>query len=273
MANVNFPILAGDRLDYVDGAYETRVRRAPKGTGMAVRHTVAGSNLVASLLKGNKAAFAVEISSPYATYRRIRKAESNGATELTQQVSWDAEDVVPPVYVRPLVIATAGQPTSFKLNGRHGVHELWQGVEISVAPGTILAQDHFWRASSTWESLIRLVSNDTMPRGTYRVEMNTGEGFHFNVQLHPDLYSWMANPEDAKNHRNSILTGCLARALELIHAEYGEGDAWREFPVLRALHRKLVDKGLETWDDNKDFHADEVASRLRPIDPSAKHDG
>ena len=273
MANVNFPILAGDRLDYVEGTYETRVRRSLKGTGMAIRHVVAGPNLVETLLKRSKASFAVEISSPYATYRQVRKTESNGATELTQEVSWEAEDVVPPVYVRPLVIATDSEPTSFKLNGQHGVHELWQGVEVSVAPGTILAQDQFWRASSTWESLIRLVSNDTLARGTYRVEMNTGEGFHFNVQLHPDLFSWMANPGDAKNHRDSILTGCLTRALELIHAEYGEGEAWREFPVLRALHRKLVDKGLETWDDNKGFHADEVASRLRPIDPSAKHDG
>ena len=267
MANVDFPVLADNRLDYVSGTYEVRVRRAPKRTGMEIRHFVDGPNLVAALLSSNRAAFAVEVSSPYATYRQVRKAESNGTTELTQQVSWEAEDIVPPVYVRPLVIATDTKTTSFKLNGQHGVHDIWRGVEVSLAPGTILAQDQFWRASSTWESLIRLVSNETLAPGTYRVEMNTGEGFHFNVQLHPQLFTWMANPGDAKHHRDSILTGCLARALELIHAEYGQGDGWREFPVLRALHRKLTDNGLETWDDNKTFHADEVASRLRPIDP------
>lgn len=271
MVNINFPILAGDRLDYVAGTYETRVKRAPQGTGMAIRHVVGGSNLVATLLKRNNAAFAVEVSSPYAAFRHIHTAESNGETEMTQDVSWEAEDVVPPVYVRPLVIATGSDSTCFKLNGRHGVHELWQGIEVSVAPGTILAQDQFWRASSTWESLIRLVSNDTLARGTYRVEMNTGEGFHFNVQLHPDLFTWMSNPGEARNHRDSILTGCLARALELIHAEYGDGDGWREFPVLRAFHRKLVDKGLDTWDHNQNFHADEVASHLRPIDHLADH--
>ncbi len=265
MANANFPILADDRLDYIEGTYETQVKRAPKGTGMTIRHLVDGSNLVSTLLKANKAAFAVEVSSPYATFRHIRMSESNGAIQLTQDVSWQADDVVPPVYVRPLVIATNTDPISFKLNGQHGVHELWQGVEISIPPGTILAHDQFWRASSTWESLIRLVSNDSLAPGAYRVEMNTGEGFHFNVLLHPELFAWMANPGVAKNHRDSVLTGCLARALELIHAEYGEGDAWREFPVLRALHRKLLDEGLDTWDHNKSFHADEVASRLRPI--------
>ena len=106
MANVNCPILARDRLDYVDGAYEAVVKRAPKGAGMAIRHVVCGRNLVASLLEWGKAAFAVEVSSPYATYRQIRRAEPSGETELTQEVSWETEDVVPPVYVRPLVIAT-----------------------------------------------------------------------------------------------------------------------------------------------------------------------
>ena len=265
MANSNLPILSRDRLDYFDGTYEAGVKRARTGPGMVVRHVVAGRNLVTGLLKRRIAAFAVEVSSPYATYRQILLAEPSGETELTHDISWVTEDVVPPVYVRPLVIATVAKPKSIKLNGGHGVHDLWRGVEVSIAPGTILAQDQFWRASSTWESLIRLVSNDEVAAGAYRVEMNTGEGFHFNIQLHPDFFAGMVNPGHAKDHRDSILTGCFARALELIRAEFGTGDRWREYPVLRALHSKLVDSGLETWDHNDNFHADEVASRLKPI--------
>lgn len=265
MAYDNYPILAKDRLDYVDGAYETGVKRALTGTGMEIRHVVSGHNLVASLLKRSKAAFAVEVSSPYATYRQVRKSNPVGETELTQEVSWESEDVVPPVYVRPLVIATVVVPTTVKLNGEHGVHEVWRGMAVDVAPGTILAQDRFWRASSTWESLIRLASNDTLPPGAYRVEMNTGEGFHFKVQMHPELFARMVNPGDGRHHCESILTGCLSRGLELLRAEYGDGDRWREFPVLRALHGKLVNNGLETWEENENFHADQVASSLKPI--------
>ena len=265
MATANYPILANDRLDYVKGTYEPRVERAPHGTGMAIRHVLTGRNLVASLLRQGKASFAAEVSSPYATYRQILQAEPSGDMEMTQRLSWTTEDVVPPVYVRPLVLAAVSKPTTVKLNSKHGVHALWHGVQVSVVPGTILALDQFWRASSTWESLIRLVANDALAAGTYRVEMNTGEGLHFNVQMHPDLFARMVNPDDAKNHRDSILTGCLARALELIRSEYGDGEAWREFPVLRGLHAKLVESGLETWEENDGFHADEVASRLRPI--------
>lgn len=266
MARENYPILARDRLDYVEGSYEVGVKRASSGNGMTVRHSVTGTNLVARLLEQNHALFAIEISSPYAAYRQVRKAEPIGATELKQEISWRPEDVVPPVYVRPLVIATSRDSISFKLNGQHGVHEVWRGVEVSISPGTILAQDQFWRASSTWESLIRLVSDKTLEPGTYRVEINTSEGFHFSVQMHPELYNSMVNPGDARNHRDSILTGCLGRGLGLIHAEYGTDESWREFPVLRALHRRLMDSGLETWDNNENFPADEIASRLRPID-------
>ena len=265
MPNSNCPLLSSGRLDYVEGTYEVAVRRTPNGEGMAVHHEVDGRNLVSTLLKRGKAAFAVEVSSPYATYRQVRSAGARGEIELTQEVSWKTEEIVPPVYVRPLVIAVLDRTISVRLNGQHGVHDLWQGVEISVAPGTILAQDQFWRASSTLESLIRLASNDTLPEGTYRVEMNTGEGLHFIVQMHPRLFEWMVNPE-TKYHRDSILTGCLSRALELIRTEYGGGDRWREFPVLRALHGTLKEKGLGTWEDGDAFHPDETASRLRPLE-------
>ncbi|MCY4137762.1 MAG: hypothetical protein OXF56_05800 [Rhodobacteraceae bacterium] len=273
MQSMNYPMLARDRLDYLEGAYEARVKRSRDGTGMRIRHVVAGSNLVATMLKRNDAAFAVEVTSPYATYRQFRQAGVTGVTELTQEVSWKAEDIVPPVYVRPLVIATISRPISLTLNGKHGVHEVWRGSEISLAAGMILAQDQFWRATSTWESLIRLVSEETFEPGRYRVELNTGEGFHFKVLMNPKLFAWMVNPGDAKSHRDSILTGCLARALEMIHAEFGKDDSWQEFPVLRALHRRLIDSGLPTWQNNQSFCADDVASRLKPIEFLAEHNG
>jgi hypothetical protein len=271
MLNGNYPVLSQDRLDYVNGTYVTAIARLPQGNGMAVRHTVDGSNLVVGLLERGEAAFATEVSSPYATYRRIHIAEPRRETTLTQEVTWETEKIVPPVYVRPLVISVLDKPISVRLNGQHGVHDLWHDVEVSVAPGTILAQDQFWRTSSTMESLIRLASNDELSEGAYRVEMNTGEGLHFIVQMHPKLFSWMVNP-DKTRHRDSILTGCLSRAFELIHAEFGNTDHWREFPVLRALHKQLEEDGLATWENGDAFNPDEVASCLRPLNFTANSD-
>lgn len=278
MVNDNRPILARDRLDYTAGAYKTSVKGTAEGTGLAVAHGVSGPNLVAEYLKSGKASFAVEVASPYATYREIRMAEGTGVLEATQEVTWDADDVVPPIYARPLVVATVGKPKTVRLRRRHGVHDVWQGVSVEVSAGTILAQDRFWRASSTWQSLLKLVSNEdgTLPSGAYRVETNTGEGFHFQVQMHPDLYAWMVSPGDPRSsvHGQSILTGCLARGLELVREEYrSNGRLLEDRPVLRALHQMLVEKDLPTWDDPQFFPADEVASRLRPIEFEALGDG
>ena len=271
MLNGNYPVLSQDRLDYVDGTYVTAIARLSGRNGMAVRHAVNGRNLVVALLERGEAAFAVEVSSPYATYRQIHIAKPHRGAGLTQEVTWETAKIVPPVYVRPLVISALDKPISVRLNSQHGVHDLWHDVEISVAPGTILAQDQFWRTSSTMESLIRLASNDELSEGTYRVEMNTGEGLHFIIQMHPKLFAWMVNP-DKLRHRDSILTGCLSRAFELIRADFGDGDRWREFPVLRALYKQLVDDGLGTWEDGDAFNPDEVASRLRPLSFTANPD-
>lgn len=265
MPNENLPVLARDRLDYADGTYAVSVKRAQRGTGMAIGHVVSGRNLVSHLLKRSDAAFAVEVSSPYATYRRICLAEAREKVELVQTVSWDPEDIVPPVYVRPLVVATAAKTRRLELNGHHGVHPVWRGVEVEIAPGAILAADRFWRTASTWESLIRLVSNDDLPAGAYRVEMNTGEGFHFRVQMNAKLFEKMVSPGEDHRHCQTVLTGCLARGLEMVKDEYAPEERWREFPVLRALHDKLLGEGLGTWEDEH-FRPEEVATRLKPIE-------
>ena len=265
MKSDSFPILASDRLDYVGSAYAVAVARASEGTGMSVRHRICGRNLVASLLERQQATFAVEVSSPYATYREIQRVGETGLLEAIQAVTWDSRDIVPPVYLRPLVIATVDEPSTIVLNGEHGVHEVWQGVTVDLAPGAILGADQFWRAASTWQSLLRLVSNDALPQGAYQVKTNTGDGFHFRVEMHPELFETMVSPGDSYRHCQSILTGCLSRGLELVKQEYGgTGERWREYPVLRALHDKLDKQGLGTWDDDK-FRPDLVATRLKSI--------
>ena len=272
MYNDNFPVLASDRLDYTDGAYEVNVKRASNGDAMEIHHVVLGRNLVTKLLKQSRAVFAVEVSAPYATYRRIDTAERAGKVEFTQQVSWDAGDIVPPVYVRPQVVSVVQKPFKIRLNGAHGVHKVWQRQALNIQAGTILAIDQFWRAQSTWQSLIRLVKEDTLPHGSYRVEAVTGDGFHFNVRMHPKLFQKMVSPDGDRKHCDSILTGCLSRGLEILREEFGTSDSWKEYPVLRALRHKLEQNGSKTW-DVEGFAPDEVATRLRPIEFSTESSG
>lgn len=266
MPKANFPILSRGRLDYVDGTYDVLVNRASSGGGMLVSHKISGRNLVSDLLNRSKAAFAVEVSSPYATYRQIRSLDPLGEIEQSQEVLWEDEDVVEPVYVRPLVIAVVEKPKALRLNGRHGVHRVWQGLKIRLEAGSILATDQFWRSTPTFQSLIRLVSDEGIPAGSYRVETSTAEGFYFRVLMNPKLFEWMVSPGERVDHSRSILTGCLSRGLEMVRSDFAE--TWREYPVLRALHGRMIDSGLQTWED-EGFRPDEVATQLKPIEFTA----
>jgi len=254
-------------LDYTDGTYAVQVNRTTNGAGMTINHRVTGQNLVGSLLKKSSAVFAAEVSSPYATYRQLHAVEATGEVAQSQQVSWGPGEVVPPVYVRPLVLSTSREPEGIVLGDKHGVHDVWQGQEVEVRAGTILATDQFWRAASTWQSLIRLVRDETLSKGSYRVEEITAEGYYFKVHMHPALFKNMINPGHSLDHRDSILTACLARGLEIIRETFhgDENQTWNQYPTLRALHEKLHQSGIETW-DNEGFRADEAASRLKPLE-------
>ena len=261
---LDFPILAKDRLDYVWGSYETKIEASQDKTKIIVHHEVSGQNLVQQLLKENRLAFAVEVSSPYATFRKLNWIASECQTKKIQEVSWDTEDIVPPIYIRPLVIALMKDNLVINLSDQHGVHKIWHGKQVNLLNGTILAKDDFWRTSSLFQSILHLVKDENMAPNTYRVEISNSEGFYFMVRLNSDFFTRMSNPSGAEHQRDSILTACLARGFELILHEYGDNEEWKSHPSLRALHNKLITEDLPTWED-ENFHTDEVACKLCPI--------
>ncbi len=266
------PLLEESRMDYANSTYRISVDQGDDKHSMDVRHEIQGKNLVASLLKESKAVFAVEVSSPYATFRHIEKSEIRGEISCTQKVSWDAAEVVPPVYIRPIVVVELAEPQNIKLSTeRHGVHSIWDGREIQLRSGTILAIDQFWAFRSTFESLLRLLEDPKgeLKPGEYKVEESSSEGFHFKVTAHPELYSFLVTPPEGQgDYRNGILTSALTVGFEILRREYGSkegsGNLWEEFPVLRELHTMLENEGIATW-DNEDFHAEVAAARFRPF--------
>ena len=270
---INVPLMGGSRMDYVNGSYAVDVTRGQDKQSMMVFHSVSGENLVRDLLSKGHAAFAVEVSSPYATYRKVERClnqgrvTAEGAIVAEQEVVWLDKDVVPPVYIRPLVIANIDSAEKILLTQEHGLHDLWNGTNINLLPGTVLAVDTFWTPTSTFESLLRVTKDQQLEPGSFRVEKCTLEGFHFKVHMHPSLYDFVANPLESQiNYRDSILTGALAIGFEILRREYDSPEKWKEFPVLRQLHAELKEKNIVPWDEGADFHGEEVATRLKPIE-------
>jgi len=269
MSGMNFPLLDESRMDYIDGSYAGTVSPGNESNEMVVRHEVIGRNLVGRLLSEDQAVFAVDVSSPYTTYRQIKKCSASGEVSAEQKVIWERNAVKPPIYLRPLVISTVAKKITLSKD-YDGVHGLWNGSSLYLREGTILASDQFWSHTSTMESLIRLqcAQNGELSIGSYRVKESTDEGFHFNVIAHPDLYRALVSPGEYIDHRDAILTGALAAGFEILRRDFvpdNEGTRdWSEHPVLRALHKILEKKGICTW-DRDDFHAEEAATKLRPL--------
>ena len=270
MSAVDFPVMSAERLDYTDGEYKAKVLPSRDDGGLEVHHQVSGDNLVAQLLRQSKAAFAAEVAAPYSTYRRIH-VEQNGdytkGVRLRQAIDWPNEAVVPPIHIRPLIVAKERE--ALALGPEDGVHALWQGVDIELRPGAIIAEGPFWRAASTLESLLRVAKDmqGQLKEGSYRVKADTSDGFHFKVIMHPSLYDSISAAR-FQNEAKTILTGALAQGLNILRERHN-GD-WHQFPVLRSLHKMIEQEGLSTWDTEEEFRADEVATRLKPIELNLK---
>ena len=270
MSAVDFPVMSAERLDYTDGEYKTRVQPSRDGGALEVHHQVSGDNLVTQLLRQSKAAFAAEIAAPYSTYRRI-DVEQNGDYEksvrVRQAIDWPNEAVVPPVHIRPLIIAKEREELT--LGPDDGVHMLWQGVNVKLHPGSIIAEGPFWRAASTLESLLRVAKDKhgRLKEGSYCVKADTSDGFHFKVIMHPSLFDSISAVR-FRSEARTILTGALAQGLNILCNDHK--DDWSQFPVLRSLYKMIEDEGLATWDMQDEFHADEAATRLKPIELNLK---
>ena len=259
------PLLAEERMDYVNSEYRVSVTQGEDKHSMDVRHEVRGKNLIVSMLKKSEAVFAIEISSPHATFREIDKSDVRGKISCTQKVSWDAATVVSPVYIRPLIVTEIDEPQSIRLSTEeHGVHSIWHERKIQLRSGSILAADRFWAFRSTFESLLRLVTDPEgkLRPGEYRVEANTSEGFYFQVFVHSDLFHFLVNPGEQGNYRDGIFTSALIVGFETLQREYQEN--WEEYPVLKELHKMLENKGIPAWDEDN-FHAEIAATRFRPF--------
>lgn len=270
MTAADFPVMSTERLDYTDGEYEAKVAPSRDGGGLEVHHRVSGDNLVAHLLRQSKAVFAAEIAAPYSTYRRIdlgKELDHGHGAHLRQAVDWPDEAIVPPVHIRPLIVVKKTE--ALTLRPENGVHALWHGVDVVLHPGAIIAEAPFWRAASTMESLLRVTKDKErlLKKGSYLVRADSSDGFHFKVIMHPDLFDSISTAR-FQNEVKTILTGALTQGLNILREHYRE--EWGQFPVLRSLHKMIEDEDLQAWDTEEEFHADEVATRLRPIELTLK---
>ena len=256
------PIMARGKMDYVNGSYNANIEKHSSG-GIKVTHSLAGENLVAQLVKEQKAIFACEVISPQTTYRTIETSQ-----DAEQIINWNKGDVVmDELKFHPMVLASVKTKAAYKLESKHGVHVIWQGREIQIQKGTLLADDGFFDSTNSTQKLFLLKKNEDFLSGVYRVaEAPTETEFKFEILMASDLFDAMQSPHVELNFKHAIQSGFLSRALDILHSKKSENEEpWgMQYKALEDLAEEFESKNIPLWGD-ENFHADECATLFRPI--------
>ncbi len=261
-----YPILEDGNLSYPRGGYEVDAKPQDDGTSVILHHTIRDAPFLDRILQQGKAKYGCLVSVPLTGYRNLDL--SDGAY---QQVSWDINVVGEPPMLRPLILSVS--EISCMLEPEDGVAEAWQGQNVTFPRGARLALSRYLRPSSSLHELLDVRKAD-LPAGSFKVKACSEDGFYFQVSVAPDLFPFLQNAGEYKNHRDSLLTHVTSRCFEILKEEAPkeegddeEGPAWWEkYPNLSALSEELKRKNLPVWDDG-DFFADEVATKLYPHRP------
>ena len=258
------PIMARGKMDYVNGSYNASIENHSSG-GIKVTHSLAGENLVAQLIKEQKTIFACEVISPRTTYRTIETSQ-----DAEQIVNWNKDNVwVDNLSFHPMVLASTEKETTYKLQKEHGVHAIWQGKTITIQKGTLLADGVFHNAVSNEQKLFSLIKDDSLPKGAYRVEgKDIGSEYKFCIFMATDLFDNMQDGGIDHNSKDAFLSGAFASALNILQkkseADKGAEPWYMEYQSLAELAEKFKNEGIRCWDE-EGFHADECATRYKPI--------
>lgn len=261
-----YPVLEDGNLSYPRGDYEVDAKPQDDGTSAIIHHTIRDAPFLDRILQQGQAKYGCLVSVPLTGYRKLDLSDN-----AYQQVSWDISVVGEPPMLRPLILSVSEISCRFK--PEDGVAEAWQGQNITFPRGARLALSRYFRPSSSLHELLDVRKAD-LPSGSFKVKACSEEGFYFQVLVASDLFPFLQNAGEHKNHRDSLLTHVTSRCFEILKEEAPkeegddeEGPAWWEkYPNLSALAEELRRKNLPVWDDG-DFFADEVATKLYPHRP------
>ncbi len=261
-----YPVLEDGNLSYPKGGYAIDAKPQDDGTSVIIHHAIQGAPFLDRMIQQGQGKYGCLVSVPLTGYRELHLSD-----EAYQQVSWDISVVGEPPMLRPLVLAVS--EISCRLEPEDGVAEAWQGLNVSFPRGARLALGRYLRPSSSLHQLLDVRKKEDLQAGGLKVEACSEEGFYFQVSVASDLFLFLQNAGEHKNHRDSLLTHVTSRCFEILkeyprdHGEDEEGATWWEkYPNLSALAEELKSKNLPVWDADG-FLADEVATRLYPHRP------
>ena len=261
-----YPVLEDGNLSYPEGDYTVDAKPQDDDASVIIHHTIRGAPFLDRIIQQGKGKYGCLVSVPLTGYRRLHLSD-----DAYQRVAWDIGVVGEPPMLRPLIISVS--EISCELEPEDGVAGAWQGREIKFPRGARLALKRYLRPSSSLHELLDVRKDPNLEPGSFEVKPCDAEGFYFQVSVASDLYPFLQNAGEHRNHRESILTHVTSRCFEILKdypREHGDDEEesvwWETYRNLSALSEELRRNNLPVWDE-EGFSADKVATRLYPHRP------
>jgi len=258
------PAIEYGNRSFPQGSYEveTNVNVNSNGFSTHLRHAISGAPFLEELIRDQRARFGCLTSVPQTGYRKLHLSEDEN-----QDIFLSAMQISEPPKFRPLLVCIEEMRHQFSSDD--GVAEIWQGQRVHIPKGAQLARRNYFQPEVSLTSLLKIDRDTELDNGSFIVKGSAESGFRFDVFVAEDVYDYLQNPS-IRSVRRNIVIHMMSRALEILANEHQED--WDKYPNLQTLRQVLVDKKLQTWDD-EDFHPEHVATQLELLEfPSDEAD-
>ena len=136
-----------------------------------------------------------------------------------------------------------------------GLNDFWDGVEIELKKGAILAKGG-WRELENSASDLLTIKKDESVKYGFDVTVTTAEGGRFLATVEPTLYDKLKLLPKNSDHLRSIVIHMLCLGFMDLKERFKEDDS--ELTNFKGIKLELKSKGIATWKDD-DFKPNQAA--------------
>jgi hypothetical protein len=253
----SYPVLEDDKFDYNKNVIFKieQIETDNKENFIVFKYQLLGNSLISQLLEQKEAKFITTIVLKSAMYRETIDTilEEISPTYIKQKIPLKTTFETQNFFS---AIVYTGEDKTITLNSeKMGLDSFWDGAEIELKKGAILAKGG-WRELENSASDLLTIKKDESVKYGFEVTVTTIEGGRFLATVEPKLFDKIKLLPKNSDHLRSIVIHMLCLGFMDLKERFYEDDS--ELTNFRGIKLELKSKGIATWKDD-DFKPNQAA--------------
>ena len=253
----SYPVLEDDKFDYNENVIFKieQIETDNKENFIVFKYQLLGNSLISQLLERKEAKFITTIVLKSAMYRETIDTilEEISPTYIKQKIPLKTTFETQNFFS---AIVYTGEDKTITLNAeKMGLDSFWDGVEIELKKGAILAKGGWRDLENSATDLLTIKKDESVKYG-FEVTVTTVEGGRFLATVEPKLFDKIKLLPKNSDHLRSIVIHMLCLGFMDLKERFYEDDS--ELTNFKGIKLELKSKGIATWKDG-DFKPNQVA--------------